>query len=184
MRTLRTLGLFALLFGFWQLLSGRLDPLFLVLGLLSAGAVTWLSTGLLEGVLGPADETERLDLLQLASYLVWLITRVPPAGFAVARVVLDPRLPPRPGVVRFRTTLSSPTARTFLANSITLVPGTMTLEVLDDEFVVHAFTPDAVSDLATAATQGRIARVFRLPPDEPPEMTWEPITAVREGGAS
>lgn len=174
MRTLRAITLFLLLFGFWQLLSGRIDPLFLVLGLLSAAAVTWLSMGLLEGVIGPADATPRVDLVQLAVYLAWLITRIPPAGFVVARVVLDPRLPPEPGVVRFRTGLASPVARTFLANSITLVPGTMTLEVLDDEFVVHAFTPAAVADLANAATQRRIARVFRLEPDDPPAMTWEP----------
>lgn len=174
MRILRFLTLFGFLFAFWQLLSGRLDPLFITLGLLSAAAVTWLSLGLLEGVIGPADATPRIDLLALASYLLWLGSKVPPAGFSVARVVLDPRHPPRPGVVRFRTSLASPTARTFLANSITLVPGTMTLEVLDDEFVVHAFTPDAVADLASAATQCRIARVFRLEPDEPPVLTWEP----------
>lgn len=175
MRTLRAVTLFGLLFVFWLALSARLDPLFVVLGLLSAGVVTWLSMALLENVLGEADATPRLHLWHLLTYLVWLLARIPPAGFQVARVVLDPRRTARPGVVRFRTRLASPTARTTLANSITLVPGTMTIEVRGDLFVVHAFTPDAAADLATGAMQNRIARAFRHEHDPEPVLVWDPV---------
>jgi multicomponent Na+:H+ antiporter subunit E len=180
MRTTRALVLFVLLLAFWQVLSGRLDPLFITLGLLSAGAVTVLSVRLLEGVLGAAADHPKVRPLQLLGYLLWLIGRLPPAGLHVARVVLDPRIPPRPGVVRFRTTLASPAARTLLANSITLVPGTMTLAVEGDEFTVHAFTPGALDDLANAATQRRIAAAFGQPGEDPPALTWEP---AREASA-
>jgi multicomponent Na+:H+ antiporter subunit E len=173
MRTLRAAVLFVLLLAFWQALSARVDPLFIGLGVLSAAAGTWFGTRLIDGVLGLREDAAPIDVWQLALYLVWLLGRIPPAGLAIARVVLDPRHPPRPGVMRFRTTLRSPAAKALLANSITLVPGTITLNVERDEFTVHAFTPDTVLDLATAATQRRIAKVFREPPEDPPELIWE-----------
>lgn len=175
MRALRAATLFLLLFGFWSLLSGRLDPLFFVLGLLSAAAVTRMSLPLLERVIGPADATPRVNVWHLLTYMLWLLTRIPPAGVQVARIVLDPRRSPQPGVVRFRTGLSTPLARTVLANSITLVPGTMTIEVRDDLLLVHTFEPGAAAELASAETQRRIAKVFRMEPDDPPEMRWDPI---------
>ncbi len=199
-RTLRFLTLFVLLGVFWQILSARIDPLFIVLGVLSCAVSAWFGVILLEGVISaprnstsdraeqittdphPTDRARvavsprpRIDPVQLIGYSLWLVTRIPPAGLTIARIVLDPRLTPRPGVVRFRTGLESPVARSLLANSITLVPGTMTLNVIDDEFVVHAFTPDAVIDLANAATQRRIARIFRVAGDDPPTMRWDEI---------
>lgn len=175
MRTIRALVLFVLLLGFWQILSWRIDPLFLVMGVVSAAVVTAFSLWLLEQVIGYREEEPRISLVWLLAYLAWLLPRIFASGFAVARVVLDPRLSPRPGVVRFTTTLPSPAARTMLANSITLTPGTITLNVDGDEYTVHAFTVDAVADLAQAAMQSRIARAFRVPPDAPPEMRWDPV---------
>jgi multicomponent Na+:H+ antiporter subunit E len=175
MRVIRTGTLFLVLLTFWQLLSWRLDPLFIAIGMVSAAAVTWFATRLLHGVVGPADATPRVSLWHLTTFLAWLLVQIPPAGLVIARVVIDQRRPPRPGVVRFRTGLQSPAARTLLANAITLVPGTMTLNLDGDELTVHAFTPGAMLDLVTAATQQRIARAFREPLDEPPTLVWEPI---------
>lgn len=175
MRAIRTTTLFVVLLVFWQLLSWRIDPLFIVLGIVSAGVVTWFATRLLHDVIGPADATPRVSLWHLTTFLVWLLLQIPPAGLVITRVVIDQGRPPRPGVVRFRTGLQSPAARTLLANAITLVPGTMTLNIDGDELTVHAFTPDAMLDLVTAATQKRIARAFREPVDPPPTLVWEPI---------
>ncbi|MFO7779523.1 MAG: Na+/H+ antiporter subunit E [Nitriliruptoraceae bacterium] len=175
MRTLRALVLFALLLGFWQLLSWRIDPLFLVMGVISAAVLTAFSLWLMEHVIGPREGEPRLSMARLLVYLAWLLPRIFASGFAVARVVLDPRLSPRPGVVRFTTNLQSPAARTMLANSITLTPGTITLNVDGDEFTVHAFTVGSVADLAQAAMQARIARVFGVPADAPPRMRWDPV---------
>ncbi|MEX2486015.1 MAG: Na+/H+ antiporter subunit E, partial [Nitriliruptoraceae bacterium] len=86
---------------------------------------------------------------------------------------LDPRSTPRPGVMTFTTQLRSPAARTLLANSITLVPGTITLEVDGDELTVHSFTPSSVDDLVDAQMQNRIAAVFREPDQPRPRLDWE-----------
>jgi len=174
-RRARTFVLFLALLGFWFLLSGRLDPLFIVMGLASALIITRFGVPLLSDVLGSPDETPKVDLLRLVLYIGWLLTRIPSAAFDVALSILVPSRSPRPGVVRFSTGLYSPAARTLLANSITLVPGTMTLSVDGGEFVVHALSADATEDLANAEVQRRIARVFRLEPDAPPVMRWDPL---------
>jgi multicomponent Na+:H+ antiporter subunit E len=176
-RSLRSAVLFVLLLGFWVALSGKLEPLFLGMGVVSALLVTRLAVPLLEDVLGDAGATPRIDLWQLLRYAGWILVRVPPAGIDVALSILLPSRRPQPGVVRFTTGLRSPAARTMLANSITLVPGTMTLEVEGGDFVVHALNPRSAADLASAEMQGRIARVFRLEPDAPPVMRWDPLRA-------
>jgi multicomponent Na+:H+ antiporter subunit E len=167
--------LFVALLAFWVLLSGKLEPLFLGMGVVSALIVTRFGVPLLTEVLGSPEETPTVDLLRLAAYIGWLLTRIPSAAVDVALSILLPSRQPRPGVVRFTTGLRSPAARTLLANSITLVPGTMTLSVDGGEFVVHALSPRATHDLASAEVQRRIARIFRAEPDAPPKMRWDPL---------
>jgi len=175
MNRIRPVLLFIALFAFWVLLSGRYQPLFLTMGLVAALLVTRFGVPLLTEVLGAPDETPKVDLLRLALFIGWLLTRIPPAALDVALSILLPSRAPRPGVVRFRTGLHSPAARTLLANAITLVPGTMTLSVDGGEFVVHALSARATEVLASAEVQRRIAGVFRLEPDAPPVMRWDPL---------
>lgn len=59
------------------------------------------------------------------------------ANFDVAYRVLHPGLPIRPGIVKMKTSLRSHTGLTFLANSITLTPGTLTVEVDEEEGVLY-----------------------------------------------
>jgi len=177
MNRMRPAILFVALFAFWVALSGKYEPLFLVMGLVSALVVTRFGVPLLTEVLGSPGDTPKVDLPRLALYIGWLLTRIPPAALDVALSILLPSRAPRPGVVRFTTGLHSPAARTLLANSITLVPGTMTLSVDGGEFVVHALSARAAEDLASAEVQRRIAGVFRLAPDAPPVMRWDPLRA-------
>jgi multicomponent Na+:H+ antiporter subunit E len=169
---------FVLLLAFWLLLSGHYDPLFVGMGVVSAAVVTAVTHPLLAPALGrPLGGLRVLPrrTWRYVVYIGWLVSRIPPAGLQIAYHVLHPRVPIDPGVLRFRTGLQSPTARTILANSITLVPGTMTLEVDEDEFVVHAFIPSAVDDLASATMQNKIADIFLEPHDPAPEVVWEPF---------
>jgi multicomponent Na+:H+ antiporter subunit E len=172
-RTIRLLLLFGLLLAFWLLLSGRLDVHLVVSGVISAAVVTVASAPLLERTIGSAASHPRLRLLSAVPLTVWLLGRMFVSAVQLARIVLDPRLPPEPGIVRFRTQLSSAASRSVLANAITLVPGTMTLEVIGDELTVHSFTPGAVEDIATGELQNRIAAVFRDGPQAAPELLWE-----------
>jgi multicomponent Na+:H+ antiporter subunit E len=175
MNRMRPILLFIALLAFWFLLSGKFDALFISMGVASALIVTRFGVPLLSEVLGAPGETPKVNLLRLVGYIAWLLTRIPGAAVDVALSILLPSRSPSPGVVRFTTGLYSPAARTLLANSITLVPGTMTLSVDGGEFVVHALSPRAAEDLANAEVQRRIARVFRAEPDAPPVMRWDPL---------
>lgn len=60
------------------------------------------------------------------------------ANFDVAYRVLHPALPIEPGIVKVKTTLTNTTAKVALANSITLTPGTLSVEMTDDGYLyVH-----------------------------------------------
>lgn len=169
--------LFAALLGFWLLLSGRFDPLFVGMGVVAAAVVTAMTYRELTDVLGPRSHgvgALARRAWYFAIFAVWLLSRIPPAAWQTVWIVIHPSLPARPHIVTFTTQLASPVARTMLANSISLVPGTITVAVIGNRFVVHALVPDAAEDLRTSVLQNRIADIFLEPHEPPPTMTWDP----------
>jgi multicomponent Na+:H+ antiporter subunit E len=88
------------------------------------------------GVFGDFRLTPRGIAFALA-YLFVFSAELIRANLDVAFRVLSPELPIRPGVVRVRTKLRSRLGRLLLANSITLTPGTITVETDGDLFYVH-----------------------------------------------
>ncbi|MEA1913184.1 MAG: Na+/H+ antiporter subunit E [candidate division WOR-3 bacterium] len=78
-----------------------------------------------------------LRLLLAILYIPYLIFYIILANFDVAYRVLNPNLPINPGIVKVKTGLKNELARTILANSITLTPGTLTVEVDDDDYYIH-----------------------------------------------
>ena len=103
----------------------------------------------------------------------WMILYVPVlfyyiirANLQVAYLVLHPRMPIRPGIVRVKTDLATDTARTALANSITLTPGTFTIDLTEDgHLYVHWLKVETDDEAdATAAIvkrfEGFLRRIF------------------------
>jgi multicomponent Na+:H+ antiporter subunit E len=140
---LRAFGLGAILFGFWLLLSGHYTPLLLSLGVGSSALVVYLSIRMdvvdREGV--PLHLSGRVWL-----YLPWLMKEIFVANVAVAKIILDPRLPISPRIVTFRGSQRTDLGRAIYANSITLTPGTITTGVEGQDFEIHALT---AADLET-----------------------------------
>jgi multicomponent Na+:H+ antiporter subunit E len=132
-----------MLFAFWVVLSGLLDAFHLTWGVVSATVVAALTHGLqfpdnTRSARGPVH-LAMAPWPRLAAYGGWLLREVVIANWNVLKTVLDPRLPIDPAMIRFRSHLTSGLGRTILANSITLTPGTITVDVRPDgEFVVHA----------------------------------------------
>ncbi len=104
------------------------------------GVICALVVGLVVGNFYPAEPYKLLQprrwLFALAylPYFVWFVVR---ANLDVMFRVLHPAVPIRPGIVKVTTTLRSEIARTFLANSISLTPGTLTLDVDGQDLYVH-----------------------------------------------
>lgn len=142
-----TLALFAL----WVVLSGKFDAFHLLTGAASAFVISLGTHRLL--ILPPAIGAAKVHpilavpWLRLVVYLPWLGWQIILASLHVAFVVLHPRMPISPRLVRFHALLPHNLARLTLANSITLTPGTVTLDVHDDEFLVHALTATSARGL-------------------------------------
>ncbi len=70
-------------------------------------------------------------------YLIVFIIALINSNLDVARRVLTPSLPINPGIVKFKTKLTTNYSKMVLANSITLTPGTLTIDIVDDTFYIH-----------------------------------------------
>jgi multicomponent Na+:H+ antiporter subunit E len=71
------------------------------------------------------------------AYIIVLFWEIIKANFDVAYRVIHPKMPIKPGIVVIKTHLKSDIAKMILANSITLTPGTFTLDVIDDKLLIH-----------------------------------------------
>ncbi len=161
---------FLALLGFWLLLSGRTDPLFVAMGVMAAAVSTALTLDMTTGVMHPAAiPVRRLPRCawNAVAYLGWLITRIVAASVQIAVVVLSPTMPIEPTSARVRVGLKSPIARTIAANTITLIPGTVTIDVEDDVFTFHMFSPRAGADVLNGTLFRRVGAIFLEEPGTP-----------------
>lgn len=152
---------FAVMFGFWVLLSGKLDSFHLGLGVLSCLIVTALASDLLFQDPAKGLGARAAEAARFAAYAAWLLRQIVVANFQVIGLAVSPRPVERtlePHVFTFRTRLTSDFARFVLANSITLTPGTVTIRVTGDLFHVHAITPQIAGDLAEADAMSEMER--------------------------
>jgi multicomponent Na+:H+ antiporter subunit E len=138
----------------WLFLSGRFEPGFLALGLISSVTIAWLHGR------QPGSPAPTIPFFRFMVYLPWLFFRITWSNFHMVRVILHPRLPIRPKLIRYRTHLRNPAAVTLLANSITLTPGTVTVEVQPADLVVHVLDETFASDLASDRLEKKVAWVF------------------------
>ena len=152
---------FAFALAFWLLLVGSFDRQELVAGLLVAAAVAALTVGRQPVFAG--IRLTPMAPLAFVSYLGALLLALLRANLDMARRVLTPSLPIRPAMVRINTSLRSDLGRLVLANSITLTPGTLSVDVEDDVLLVHWVDcpPDADIAAVTQTIAGGFERHLR-----------------------
>jgi len=117
----------------WPFVDGRIDLQIVVAGLIASFLVAVLFYEIL-----PKEHRLFISPIRLFWFLVYLpvfLYYMVKANVDVMYRALHPKMPIRPGIVKIRTNLRSDTARTALANSITLTPGTMTVDLTDDGFL-------------------------------------------------
>lgn len=81
-----------------------------------------------------------LSLKRIAFFILYILVlfkEMIKANFDVAYRVIHPKMPIKPGIVIIKTGLKSDIAKVILANSITLTPGTFTLDIVDDTLLIH-----------------------------------------------
>jgi multicomponent Na+:H+ antiporter subunit E len=143
----------------WVILSGMFDPFHLTLGVICCGLIAHFSHGLL--FWGGDAKSWSCGFARWILYLPSLFWEIVLANIHVIRVVVHPRMLEiiDPQVIRFRTVLKRPISKVTLAQSITLTPGTITVDIRDDEFTVHALDR-TVAEGCPGAMEERIRKTL------------------------
>lgn len=144
---MRHVSLIVALAAFWVLLSGFFTPFLLAAGLGSVLAVVWFADRRMK-VLDVEGHPSHLSVRAL-TYWPWLLWEIVKSGWDVTKRILHPRLPISPCMVRVPTSQATDIGRVIYANSITLTPGTISLELTEGEILVHALTREGAEGLAT-----------------------------------
>jgi multicomponent Na+:H+ antiporter subunit E len=76
------------------------------------------------------------------------------------RIIVDPKLPISPTLVRFKPSQKTPVGLVTHANSITLTPGTITVEAEPHQFLVHAITRDGAAGAVDSDMDRRVLRAL------------------------
>jgi multicomponent Na+:H+ antiporter subunit E len=154
-----------IMFAFWMLLSGELGFILIMSGIISSLLVSYWSHDLL---IGNADiKPGTVRIWRFVKYLPWLLWQVLLSNIDLVYRTLHPRMPIDPGIVRFKNEYMTRLGMVTLANSITLTPGTVTIEVTDEEFIVHAIAKGPAESLMSGDMQRRVMYIERGPGDEP-----------------
>ena len=140
---------FLLFFAFWIILSGKFDLFHLCLGFISCLIVSVWTRRLLFEVSDKTFLTRVTELSRFLVYQVWLFWQIVLANIHVIHLAFQPKVCDaiNSHLVEFKTCLKSDIAKYVLANSITLTPGTITIQVTEDTFLVHAITRYAADGL-------------------------------------
>jgi multicomponent Na+:H+ antiporter subunit E len=151
---MRVAALVLVLFAFWLVLSGLYTPFLIAAGLgcsIAVAALAWR--------MGAADpEGHPVDLtLRALFYWPWLFKEIAVSAWQVTRIILDPRLPISPTLAWFAPSQKSTVGLVTHANSITLTPGTITVEAERESFLVHALTRAGAAGLAGSEMDRRVS---------------------------
>lgn len=142
----------------WLLWSGIYKPL--VIGL---GGFSCLLTLLLAKRMGFFKDSSHLARVipRLPGFWLWLIKEIIKSSWDVARIVLSRDLKIQPSLVRIESTGQLDISQTILGNAITLSPGTVTLDVHEDELLVHCLTPEGADELRSGELNRRVSELER-----------------------
>ncbi len=142
-----------------EILEQGIPPL--AVGILTAAIVTIASRNLF-----PAVSVHPRRVVLFLLYIPAFLWEVIKSNVDVAYRVLHPRMPINPGIVRVPVTLKSDYGKTILANSITLTPGTLTLDVKGQNFYVHwlniqTYDPEEAAEIITGKFMRFLGKVFQ-----------------------
>ena len=141
----KSITLFIVLFGFWLLMSGYYTPLILSLGVISCLLCVYIT------IKGKFLDNETLPIYffpRLIQYTLWLIKEILKSNVATAKVIIMKS--EEPELFSVKATQKTNEGKVTYANSITLTPGTVTTQIKDNVFEVHALTKEFGDDVRSS----------------------------------
>ena len=150
------LALSVLLSAFWLINSGHYTSLILFFMVVSVLFVAVLChrMDVVDGESQPLELTFTIPV-----YWLWLIKEVTVANIAVARCVWKGAHSISPSVIKVKANQKTDLGIVIYANSITLTPGTVSIDLEDNEITVHALTRETAEDLLTGEMDRRVCKV-------------------------
>lgn len=159
---MRLLGAIIVFLGLWLLLSGIYEPLTVGLGIASTLAVIFVINRM-NSIDGDRVEIH-LKPLEFLLYQVWLLVEIAKANWAVTKVILTPSMPIKQHMFSVPYTQKSDLGQVIFANSITLTPGTVSVETESGQFLVHAVAYSADDKAALADMDRRVTACEKANP--------------------
>ncbi|MAS08484.1 Na+/H+ antiporter subunit E [Salinisphaera sp.] len=137
----------------WLALSGHYNVVFLSLGAVSCGLVFWLCwrMRLINDECVPISIVARLP-----AYTVWLLAEIARSNVEVVRQLLGPARNIHPSLVRVRVSQRTDLGRAIFANSVTLTPGTVTIELQGGQAVIHSLSRIADTDVTEGEMNAKV----------------------------
>lgn len=151
----RTLVLTAFLAGLWLVLSGSLKGLLLMLGLASIVLVVIIASRM--DVVDDEGHPYHLQPLGVLHYWGWLLVEIIKSNLDVSKRILHPAMPIAPTLLRVRASQTSELGQVIYANSITLTPGTVSVDLKEGYIEVHALTRETAAALRAGEMDRRVA---------------------------
>lgn len=163
MKTPNVILYFVLCFATWLLLTFNLSTQNLVAGLVISLITTIIFSKYFDFELGKI--LNPLRWFWAIVYIIYFIWACVMANFDVAYRVLHPFMPVKPGILRVKMRLRGSMARTILANSITMTPGTISVDIIDDILYVHCIyirstDPDKYSYRVSGKFERILTKIF------------------------
>lgn len=150
-----TLSLSASLALLWLLLSGHYTPLLLALGAVSVALTAVLALRL--DVVDHESYSLYFSPVRLMTYWCWLLREIVVSNVYACRLILSPDLPISPEIITLRNRQKTIPGKVTFANSITLTPGTVTIDLTPDTVKVHAITREAAAALQRGEMDDKVA---------------------------
>ncbi len=157
MKSIPTASLLFILIAFWLLLSGMYTPFLVSAGVLSAVAIILLCRRM--ALVDDESHPVQMAWGAVFSYWPWLVKEIVKSAWDVAIRIISPGLPISPTLVEFAPTQKTATGLVTHANSITLTPGTISVEVESGRFLVHALTVEGAAGLANSEMDRRCTKL-------------------------
>jgi len=145
------------MFIFWILLSGEFTFILITSGVVASLIVAYLSHDIFVGKADLKTETGRV--FKFIVYIPWLLWEIILANVEIAYLVLNPKPLIDPQLVHFKNDLKTDLGIVTLAHSITLTPGTVTIEANREEFIIHAIWQKSAEGIIGGEMQRKVKKI-------------------------
>jgi multicomponent Na+:H+ antiporter subunit E len=153
---LLAIGLFVILLLLWLLSSGHYTTLIISFGVFSCALVLVLS---LKMEIVDSEGVPIHLFWRGLVYAPWLLWQIFLSNVDVAKRILSRKVAISPQLIEVKTSQKTDLGRVIYANSITLTPGTVSIQVHDDRILVHAIAREVADDLQQGEMDRRVTRL-------------------------